>query len=365
MKTYIVPEYYEHFKCKCGDCRHSCCDGWPVRISMKEYYQLLGTECSLQLRTKLDCTLKVCSQPTKEIYAVISSNYQGVCMLHSEDGLCFLQSELGEEFLPQVCRLYPRNTKQISRNYECSCSNSCEAVIELLLHRKEPLLFQEKVLTRTPVFEQPLSSLQYNRCKQSISILQDRNLSLVNRLLQLGSFLYMTDINDQKPEHLFDAFQLLHTFHQYFEDSPSISGYSNFTQDYFSTKDKDELTVEDLTYIALKHRFASEQLDNTIPDWQILLEQCMINHMFYNSFPYGDNQLLERDAYLSLIIMYSFLRFNLLAYMSKERSADHLVDFLASMFRLIEHSNFKYLSVQLYKKETSKKSDCITQLIYV
>ncbi len=365
MKTYIVPEYYEHFKCKCRDCRHSCCDGWPVRISMKEYHQLLGTECSNQLRSKLDCALKVCSQPTKEVYAAISPNYQGVCMLHSEDGLCCLQAELGEAYLPQVCRLYPRNLKELSSNNECSCSNSCEAVIELLLQYKEPFLFHETVLADTPVFTHSLSIIQYNFCKQSISILQDRNLSLVTRLHYLGSFLLEADINYQKPVHLLDAFQVLHALNQYFGDSPSILEYSDFTKSYFSTKDREELTFDDLTYIDLKHQLALEQLGTTLPDWQNLLEQCIVNHMFYNSFPYGDYHLLEQEAYLSLVIMYSFLRFNLLAYLSKERSTENLVDFLASMFRLIEHSNFKYISVQLYKKETAKKSDCITQLIYV
>lgn len=365
MKTYIVPEYYEHFKCKCGDCRHSCCDGWPVRISMKEYHRLLGTECSTQLRSKLDCALKVCSQPTKEVYAAISSNYQGVCMLHTEDGLCHLQSELGEEFLPQVCHLYPRNTKQHSGNYECSCSNSCEAVIELLLHQKEPLLFREMVLANTPVFELPLSSLQYNCCKQSISILQDRNLSLITRLLQLSNYLLKTDVNTQNTENLFDAFHVLHTINQYFKDSPSIYEFSNFTQIYYSTKGKGKLTVNDLKYITLKHRSALEQLNTTFPEWQHLLEQCIINHMFYNNFPYGDNHLSEHDAYLSLVAMYAFLRFHLLAYLSIKRSIENLVDFFASMFRLIEHSNFKYISVRLYKNEATNKSDCITQLIYI
>lgn len=364
MKTYIVPEYYKDFRCKCGVCRHSCCDGWPVRITMKEYHQLLGIECSRQLRSKLDCALKICPQPTKEVYAAISSNYQGVCMLHAEDGLCCLQTELGAECLPQVCRLYPRNTKQLSINYECSCSNSCEAVIELLFRYKEPLLFHEMVLADTPVFTHSLSLLQYNCCKQSISILQNRTLPLVNRLLQLGRFLLKADLNNQKPEHLFDAFQLLHTFHQYFADSPSTSDYSNFTQNYFLTKDKEQLTIDDLKHIDLQHQSALGQLDTALPDWQNLLEQCITNHMFYNSFPYGD-QLLEQDAYLSLVTMYAFLRFHLLAYLSIGRTTENLVDFLASMFRLIEHSNFTYISVQLYKKETYKKSDCITQLIFI
>ncbi|MBP1754493.1 MAG: hypothetical protein H6Q59_891, partial [Firmicutes bacterium] len=80
-----------------SECRHSCCDGWPIRISMKEYYRLLGEGCSPKLRTRLDCALKLSSSPcfNTYTYAQIATDWQGICMLHQPDGLCALQSELG------------------------------------------------------------------------------------------------------------------------------------------------------------------------------------------------------------------------------------------------------------------------------
>jgi len=47
-----------------------------------------------------------------------------------EDRRCTIHAELGENKLSQVCRLYPRGVR-LNNGYECSCANSCEAVLEL------------------------------------------------------------------------------------------------------------------------------------------------------------------------------------------------------------------------------------------
>ena len=362
---YIVPEYYKLFQCKCGECRHSCCEGWPVRISMKEYYRLLGIDCSDKLRAKLDCALKICHEPSKECYAQLSADWLGTCMLHREDGLCALQVELGGNSLPEVCQLYPRNSRQHSDNCECSCSNSCEEVVNLLMNIKEPLQFEEKFLSIEPKFKTNLSSKMYEYCKKSISILQNRSLPLAERFIVLGNFLYGTDIFSKRPEHLSFAFQVLNVLDKYFESSISIYDYCKASQSYFCIEGKDELSEEDLIMMEEKYISASEHLEAILPDWQVLFEQLIVNHMFYNNFPYMDNHDNVNDAFLSLAITYSFLRFNILGIMSDKTSQDKTVDCLAAMFRLIEHSDFKYIIVNLFKESKYQVQDCVPQLLYV
>ena len=63
-KEFLVPDYFLDFSCKMGDCRRACCVGWPVSISMKEYFSLIGLDCEKELRVKLDCGLKVASYPS-------------------------------------------------------------------------------------------------------------------------------------------------------------------------------------------------------------------------------------------------------------------------------------------------------------
>jgi len=51
--------------------------------------------------------------------------------------------------------------------------------------------------------------------------------------------------------------------------------------------------------------------------------------------------------------------------MSDKSISENLVDYLAAMFRLIEHSNFKYLALHLFKKEKYAVEDCVPQLLYL
>lgn len=362
---YTVPEYYKDFKCKSGECRNSCCEGWPVRITTKEYYHLLGIKCSVELRARLDCALKISLEPSNESYKQISTNWLGICILHREDGLCALQLELGESSLPEVCKLYPRSTKHLTDISNSSCSNSCEAVVELLMNLTQTLLFEEKDLSIVPEFVINLSPIKNECCKKSISIIQDRSLSLPERFINLGNYLYGADIYLTRPDNLSFAFQLLDVFDQYFESSVSVCDYCKASQTYFDIDGNEKLSVEDLKTILEKYISASEHLDSILPNWQILFEQLIVNHMFYNNFPFTDNQEKVNDAFLSLATMYSFLRFNILGYMSDKSISENLVDYLAAMFRLIEHSNFKQIAFHLFKNEEYAAEDCVSQLLYL
>jgi hypothetical protein len=332
---------------------------------MKEYNYLLGIKCSDKLRVKLDCGLKISHETYRQSDALITTDWRGLCMLHSENGLCAIQEELGESSLPEVCRLYPRNTKQLIELRKSTCSNSCEKVVELLMDLKEPLRFEEKDLCANPEFELNISPLQYERSKTSISMIQNRDLPLPSRFIALGNAFYGTDLFSKRPDNLSYAFQVLNVFDKYYESSNSISDYFKSSQIYFGIVGKEKLSSEDLIIITERYIFASKHLEAILPDWEILFEQLIVNHMFYNDFPYADTLAEVKDAYLSLVTMYSFLRFHILGYMSDKTNLINLVDFLAAMYRLIEHSNFRQTAVGLFKNEIYPEQDCLEQLLYI
>jgi hypothetical protein len=190
-------------------------------------------------------------------------------------------------------------------------------------------------------------------------------MSLPERLINLGNYLYGADIYFARPDNLSYAFQLLDVLVQSFESSASICVYCKASQTYFDIGVNEKFTVEYLNTILGKYITASEHLESILPDWQILFEQLIVNHMFYNNFPYTDHLVNVNDAFLSLSTMYSFLRFNLLGYMSDKTVSVNLVDYLAAMFRLIEHSNFKHIAILLIKKEKYAAEDCVPQLLYL
>ena len=41
-ETFLTPDYYNHFCCKCGDCRHTCCQGLTVNITQDELAKKVG-----------------------------------------------------------------------------------------------------------------------------------------------------------------------------------------------------------------------------------------------------------------------------------------------------------------------------------
>ncbi len=362
---YIVPDFYLSFHCKCGECRHSCCEGWPVRISKKEYYRLLGVNCTKRLRTKLDCTLKLCPSPSEECYAEISSDWRGLCRMHREDGLCELQVELGEDNLPEVCRRYPRSTRRISDTLHSTCSNSCEKVIELLIEQKMLIQFTEVDLPLKPeseiTFKPELSSL----CSQSIQILQNRSMRLPERFLALADSCFGNPMGNKRPDQLSEAFQFLHLCNSYYESSDNLNGFCGAAKAYYHMGEAGTLSAELLEDIISRYHSASDHMELLMPDWQILFEQLLVNYMLYSGYPYISISEHTVDAYLSLVIIYAFLRFHVVRYMADKAGSDQPTEVLAALFRVICHSNFNQVTARLIRSLHSSLQDCMLQLIFL
>ena len=100
--SFLMPNYFPDFSCKMGDCRAACCVGWPISISMQNYFHLLGMDCLQPLRERIDCGLHIYVHPTQERYACFEPRYNGDCPLRMSDGRCRLHAEMGEEVLPDI-----------------------------------------------------------------------------------------------------------------------------------------------------------------------------------------------------------------------------------------------------------------------
>ena len=105
---FLVPDYYEDFRCKGGACRRTCCDGWGISVTQAEYFRLLGMDCPPDLRRRIDVAFHAPETPSPERFRLITPTWQGDCPMRAPDGLCALQCTCGEEALPAICRLYPR-----------------------------------------------------------------------------------------------------------------------------------------------------------------------------------------------------------------------------------------------------------------
>ena len=125
-RDFLVPDDYADFSCKCGQCRHTCCDGWAVTFSREDYFRLLSVPCSPELRRKLDGALHLADDPTPERYAELLPNWEGHCPLQRADGLCALQAGCGEEAIPAASARWmttsARTVPPASAWWKCCCT---------------------------------------------------------------------------------------------------------------------------------------------------------------------------------------------------------------------------------------------------
>lgn len=94
-------------------------------------------------------------------------------------------------------------------------------------------------------------------------------------------------------------------------------------------------------------------------------EHIIVNHMFYEDFPYSKKHENIRGSFVSLAAVYSFLRFNAIGYCIKDPTREAFVDIAAALFRLIEHSKFDNNAVIILGKLNYIQPEKLTNLIFI
>lgn len=371
-KEYLMPDYYNTFSCKMGECRRACCEGWPITFSIEDYFRLTSCECSEELRRRIDTGVKISLSPTPDVYAQISPKYDGNCPLRREDGRCSIHFELGEECLSDICRLYPRGLRIEPQN-ECSCANSCEAVLELLFSREAPIEFQMGACTNPlpPMGKRSVIYSVFGHEQEArlhlIKILQNRSLPIHQRLSALGHALRdLEEIIEKQDEAEFDlwlkrafdtsvsrndekdlsfALQTATGLLSYVDErSDSVREYGEAALDYF---DK-EAVLE-------KYETAKAHFESAYPKWEIYFEQMLVNHVFFEQFPFQDRPVSLWNEFVSLCAVYTLMRILGIGYLMNKTDFTQFVDLYSALFRLIDHTSF-----DTYAAKTLKRLGCNT-----
>ncbi|MBQ9959348.1 MAG: flagellin lysine-N-methylase [Oscillospiraceae bacterium] len=320
--TFLAPDFYLDFSCKCGDCRRSCCEGWNVGISQQNYFRILGMECSEELSARLARSFYIPRGATPERYALLNHDWQGNCPLRAENGMCALQLELGEDAIPDICRLYPRSVR--SEFAEACLSNSCERVVEMLAERESPIRFVDIELQDIAADRELPSRLALRM--QCIGLLQDRRSTLADSLDSVGRLL-SGQTAETRPLH-----ELLAVMRQFAETYEEIS----VSLQQCCRTALDSLPTEQA------YREADARLSARFPSLELLLENLFVNHLFYEKFPFSETEETETQEYVSLCGMYGFLRYLLVGNEAVLTNRDALTDLLAATFRMMSHTRFYY-----------------------
>lgn len=99
MKLY-APRYYERFKCIADKCQHNCCTGWEIDIdnsTLKRYKRLKNGYGAI-----IKDSISFDEAPHFRL------DEKERCPHLDENGLCKIITNLGEEYLCDICREHPR-----------------------------------------------------------------------------------------------------------------------------------------------------------------------------------------------------------------------------------------------------------------
>ena len=401
--VYTVPDYYPNFRCKTGDCRHPCCIGWDIAISMEEYFRMLGMECSPELRRRLDTAFHPADMPSENHYAVISPRWDGDCPLRLENGYCGLQCECGEAAIPTICRYYPRSPKS-RYAYQCQCANSCEAVVEMLFAKAEPMSFLRNSLSfniseEIPHETTPIARLFPAVQRASIRIMQDRTYPLAQRLQHLGKLILVMDIpyrvdnadgiravlpfsetvghtneacetKTLTDRELLSALTYLRNYLCHIEqNNPQQSELAKEARDMLCMSEDQELTAQTA---ALWRQYAAD-FAALFPDNDRMLEQLFINHLCYAGFPFDSEKKNLWESYLSFCTAFALVRLLSVCHAAKRADSEtdgltHMeayVDTVASVFRLVEHTAFLHNTAILSKRFAFDRPEQIALLCQI
>lgn len=136
----LKPFYYDDFKCIGGECIDNCCgNNWRIDIDEKTYkkYKKLKGEWGKKINNNIS---RKRSNPNCLQYGKINLK-NNKCSLLSEDGLCTIHGSLGEDYLCNTCRVYPREIRKYGEIYERNLSISCPEVARYIIKSKDNFSF--------------------------------------------------------------------------------------------------------------------------------------------------------------------------------------------------------------------------------
>lgn len=188
----------------------------------------------------------------------------------------------------------------------------------------------------------PTRIISVGRELETISkLIEEENAESLNDLLSSPFKAENLDLDTVTEEELASALNVMTEMLKLLDErSDSIREYGEAALSYFGEKDG-------RTERYLK---AQKHFRESFPNWEMLFEHILVNHMFFSVFPYQDRPEDMRSEVTALCAVYAFIRFLTLGYMADKSDEIQLIDTLAAAFRLIDHTDFDRYSTRLLKQ---------------
>lgn len=119
---------YEEFVCIGGRCPLTCCKGWEITVDSDTYDKW---KSEFTKRDHVKNTICKKKSSGKMDYKINMGQCKS-CPYFNEEGLCRIVINKGENYLPSICRQFPRIINEYEEGRERTLSCACPEVVDLL-----------------------------------------------------------------------------------------------------------------------------------------------------------------------------------------------------------------------------------------
>lgn len=334
---YFQPQYVNDFVCDSSKCNNNCCErGWNIDVDKVTYKKYLQVAPAIVQHFEFN--------ERKKKYLLTKSP----CPFLTDKKLCRLQLEHGEDFLSLTCKSYPRVTTCFGKFFERSLALSCPVAAEMILFQAEPMKFElvevsgkihggDRVLINPVHLDEKTLAHVIDIQASMISILQERTLTLDQRLIVLGFFLDRLD--EIFSDEIFDDDALIKLILAYeskkllSEQVPRMIQSISFDTKKFSAmmaEISDEIYgegkfTEAVTKVAANYEGLSHFRKNFLDEHATFLENFLVNEIFLNCYPWRYEAHIIKNFGVFVIKYKIFEITLLLAALKNPVSKDNLI----------------------------------------
>lgn len=371
MENFLLfrPEYVGKFKCDASKCNNNCCErAWNIFIDA-DTYKKYSSYPQIIKYIRFD--------EAKGEY-ILTRNERGVCPFLTEKKLCGLQLEYGEKFLSATCVTYPRINYYFGKFAEQSLTPTCSLAAEMIFFGREPLKFELVAVSSENLtsyklqvpekFIEHLIDIQI----AEISILQERTLTINQRLIMLGFFLDKLEeisadtidktalrkllaayesknfLAQQLPSMLasvhFDAKKfigmMLKIFEALYGGIPLGDGQKFFNALIETLELKpDEKKLISAAQVAARYESLAAERKNFSAQYATFLENYLVNELFMNCYPWRFFESITKN-YAMFVTTYKV--FELFTFAAIHRGLDGRDNSLQLVEWFSEQTNHTY-----------------------
>jgi lysine-N-methylase len=173
-------EAFARFRCIGADCEDTCCAGWGIPVDRETYDKYLGL-AEQRIGDKLLSNLVEINPTGSSAGEYARFRLEEARCPALQEGLCGIQKSLGEPYLPDLCRKYPRVLNVVGGVVEGSLHLSCPEAARLVLAHPGGVMIHDVPSSATFVADG-----LYEVRSLLIAWIRERSLPLWQRIVTLG-----------------------------------------------------------------------------------------------------------------------------------------------------------------------------------